>query len=139
MTKITISHLNINPLQYHFDELQTFLSNCPINFKILCIFESRLKTDISTATNIQLPGFNIEHMPTKSANGGSLLYIRDTINYLKPDLNVEKEKESVFIEILQKTFKIVIVGCIYRHLCMHPNKIQWSVFEISNRKTYQRK
>ena len=57
------------------------------------ISESRLKTDISTTTNIQLPGFNIEHMQTKSANGGALLYIRGTINYkLRPDLNMEKKK-----------------------------------------------
>ena len=45
-------------------------------------------------------------MPTKSANNGALLYIRDTLNYkLRPDLNVEKQKdlESIFIEILQKT------------------------------------
>ena len=57
-------------------------------------------------------------MPTKSANGGALLYIKDTINYkLRPDLNVEKEKEleSIFIEILQKTSKNFIIGCIYRH------------------------
>ena len=34
-------------------------------------------------------------MPIKSANGGALLYIRDTINYklTTPDLNVKKEKE----------------------------------------------
>ena len=33
-------------------------------------------------------------MPVKSANGGALLYIRDTINYkLTPNLNVKKEKE----------------------------------------------
>ena len=99
----SVFHLNINSLQYHFDELQTFLSNCPIDFQILGISESRLKSNISTTTNIQLPGFNIEHMPTKSANGGALLYIKDTINYkLRPDLNVEKEKEleSIFTEIL---------------------------------------
>ena len=63
-------------------------------------------------------------MPTKSANGGALLYIRDTINYkLRPDINVETEKEleSVFIEILQKISKNII-GCIYRHPCMHPKE-----------------
>ena len=101
-------HLNINSLQYLVDELQTFLSNCPTDFQILGISESRLKTDISTTTNIQLPGLNIEHMPTKSANGGALLYIKETINYkLKTDLNVEKEKEleSIFLEILQETSK----------------------------------
>ena len=115
-------HLNINSLQYHFDELQIFLSNCPIDFKILGISESRLKTDISTTTNIQLPVFKIEHM---FANGRPLLYIKDTINYkLRPDHNVEKENEleSIFIEILQKTFKNIIIGCIYRHPCMHPKE-----------------
>ena len=72
---------------------KTFLSNCPTDFQILGISESRLKTNISATTNIQLPGFNIEHMPTKSGNGGALLYIRDTINYkLRPGLNVEKKR-----------------------------------------------
>ena len=105
----SVFHLNINSLQYHFDELQTYLSNCPIDFQILGISESRLKTDIWTTTNIQLPGFNIEHMPTKSANDGALLYIRDTINNrLRPDLNVEKgARESIFIEILQKHPKML--------------------------------
>ena len=51
----SVFHLNINLLQYHFDELQTFLSNCPIDFQILGISELRLKTNISTTTNIQLP------------------------------------------------------------------------------------
>ena len=62
---------------------------------------------------------------TKSANGGALLSIRDTLNYkLRPDLNVEKEKEleSIFSKILQKTSKSVIIGWIYRHPCMHPKE-----------------
>ena len=108
-------HLNINSLQYYFDELQTFLSNYPIDFQILGISESRLKTDTSTTTNIQLPGFNIELMPTKSANSSALLYIKDTINYkLRPDFNVEKEKEleSISIKIFQKPSKNIIIGCI---------------------------
>ena len=49
-------------------------------------------------------------MPTKSANGGVILYIKDTISYkLRPDLNVEKEKEleSILIEIFQKNPKIL--------------------------------
>ena len=31
----SVFHLNINSLQYYFDELQTFLSNCPLGFQIL--------------------------------------------------------------------------------------------------------
>ena len=52
-------------------------------------------------------------------------YFKDTINYkLRPDLNEEKEKklESIFIEILQKTSTNIIIGCIYRHPCMHPKE-----------------
>ena len=92
---------------------------------MLGISGSILKTDISTTTNIQLPGFKTEQISTKSANGGTLLYIRDTANYkLRPDLNVEKEKEleSIFIEILQKTSSNVINGCIYRHPRMYPKE-----------------
>ena len=61
-------------------------------------------------------------MPAKSVNGGALLYIKNTVNYkLQPDLNVEKEKEleSIFIEILQKTSKNIMIGCIYNHPWMH--------------------
>ena len=64
-------------------------------------------------------------MPTKSINGGVLLYIRDNTNYKpRPDLYVEKGKEleSTFIEILQKASKNVIIGCIYRHSCVHPKE-----------------
>ena len=113
----SLFHLNINTLQYHFDKFHIFLSNCPIDFQILGISKSRLKPDISTTTSMQLPGFNIEHIPTKSANGGALLYIKDTINYkLRPEL------ESIFIEILPKTSKNIIIGCIYKHPCMYPKE-----------------
>ena len=65
--------MKLNSLQYHFNELETILSNCLIDFKILGISESRPKKDILTTTNIQFPEFNIEHMSTKSANNGSLI------------------------------------------------------------------
>ena len=64
-------------------------------------------------------------MPTKSANGGTLLYIKNGINYkLRPDLNINKDKvlESIFIEILTKSSKNSLIGCIYRHPCMHPKE-----------------
>ena len=107
--------MNINLLQFHFDELETFLANCPIDFQVLGIMESRLKEASPPATNIILPGFTYEHMPTKSANGGALLYIKNGINYkLRPDLNIHKDKEleSTFTEIITKNFKNIIAGFI---------------------------
>ena len=45
---------------------------CLIDSHILGISESRLKTDVSTTTNIQLSGVNIKHMPVKTENSGAL-------------------------------------------------------------------
>ena len=64
-------------------------------------------------------------MPTKLASGGALLYIKNGINYkLTPDLNTNKDKEleSIFIEIIAKSSKNILVGCIYRHPCIHPKE-----------------
>ena len=101
------------------------MGNYPIDFQILGITESRLKESNPPTTNIIFPRFTCEHMPTKSANWGTLLYIENSINYkLRPDLNINKDKEleSIFIEIITKNSKNILVGCIYRHPCMHPKE-----------------
>ena len=114
-------HLNINSFSFHFDELENLISKSKKDFQIIGISEARLKKTQETTTNIQLENFNIEHVPTESANGGVLLYIRKAINYkLRPDLMIYKKREleSVFIEIIQKDSKNMVVGCIYRHPCI---------------------
>ena len=57
--------MNINSPQAHFDQLQTFLANCLIDFQILGITESRLNKVNPPTTNIMLSGFTYEHMSTK--------------------------------------------------------------------------
>ena len=107
-------HLNNDSLSFHFDELENLISKSKNDFQIIGISETRLKE--SQETNIQLENFNIEHVPTESANGGVLLYIRKAINYkLRPDLMIYKKREleSVFIEIIQKDSKNMVVGCMY--------------------------
>ena len=72
---LALFHMSIKSLQFYFDELETFLANCPIYFQIPGITESRLKEANPPTTSMILPEFNFEHMPTKSANGDALLYI----------------------------------------------------------------
>ena len=65
------------------------------------------------------------NITTKSANGGALLYINNGINYkLRPDLNINKDKKlkSIFIEILTKNSKNILIGCNYKHPCIHPKE-----------------
>ena len=78
--------MNTNSLQFHFDGWAIFLINCPVDFQILGITESRLKEANTPTANIVLPGLTYEHMPTKLASGGALLYVKNGINYkLTPD------------------------------------------------------
>ena len=63
--------------------------------------------------NIDIPGYNIEHTPTKSDKSGALLYIPKELNYKnRNDLKLYKGKnlESVFIEVLSKFGKSTIIG-----------------------------
>ena len=63
--------------------------------------------------NIDIPGYNIEHTPTKSDESGALLYIPKELNYKnRNDLKLYKGKnlESVFIEVLSKFGKSTIIG-----------------------------
>ena len=49
------------------------------------------KTQGTTAI-IQLKNYNIEHVPTESANGGVLLYMKKAINYkLRQDFMIFKK------------------------------------------------
>ena len=121
----SLFHLDINSLSFHYDELESLISKSKNDFQIIHISETRLKKTQERTTNIHLKNYNIEHVPTESSNGGVLLYIKKAINYkLRPDLMIYKKREleSVFIEIIQKDSKNIVVGCIYRHPCMQQSE-----------------
>ena len=68
---------------------------------------------------MQLENYNIEHVPTESANGGVSLYIKKAINCkLRPDLMIYEKRELEIIEIIQKDSKNIVVGSyIDIHAC----------------------
>ena len=82
------------------------------------ITESCLKKGISPLSNINLQNYKIEHTPTESEKGGSLLWMSSDLTYKVWNdwkMYKSKELESVFIEIVNKgTEKKIIIGCIYR-------------------------
>ena len=115
---LSLMHLNISPLPYHFDELSELLNDLTIKFKTIGITESRLRPEKSPLTNINLPNYNIEHMPTKANKNGALLHISNELKYkVRNNLQIHKDKklESIFIEVILKSQKNVVLGCIYEH------------------------
>ena len=116
-------HMNISSLTYNFDQLHTLLIEINISFDVIRITETRFKKKTLKTTNIDINGYNLEHTPTETFCGGTLLYVKIKPNYIsRKDLKTYKKNElmSTFIEILTSSGKSIIVKCICRHPCMHP-------------------
>ena len=96
---LSFFHMNVCSLPKNFDSFNILLSKLNVSFDILAITESQIKKDSSNQINLQL-NYSIEHTPTKSSAGGTLLYISKRRSYqLRNDLRLyDPEKiESTFI------------------------------------------
>ena len=110
--------MNISSLPFHFYEFYALLSELNHSPNIIAISESRFKFSTQPIVKINLENYCVEYTPTESSNGGTLLYIKNDISYkLRNYLKIYKPKEleSIFIEIINKTSKNTIAGCIYKH------------------------
>ena len=99
-------HLNISSPPFHSGGLSELINDLTIKFKIIDITESRLRSNKSALSNINLPNFEIAHIPTKANKGGALLYISNELNYnIRNNLQTHKDKklESSFIEVRSKS------------------------------------
>ena len=77
---MTFLHLNISCLPSHINEFAELLSDLKINLKIIGITEIRLTTKKDLMNNVDIKGYNIQHTPTKSDEGGALLCISEELN-----------------------------------------------------------
>ena len=110
-------HLNISSISYHNDDLVLLITNCKTKPSVTGISESRMRTDRSPLSNINIDNYIYEYTSTKSSKGGTLLYTDKSLKYkLKkdPNLNNPKEIESTFIEITETKKKNTVIGCIYK-------------------------
>ena len=104
--------MTLSSLPYHFEEFDKLLNSLHIKFNVIGVTESRLKLNVQALVNINLKTYNTDENPTELEKGGVFLYISYDINYkVCKDLNVyeAKELESIFIEIINKNRKIVLL------------------------------
>ena len=81
-------HLNISSLKYHLDKL---INKSKTKFSVIGITESHLDKDIASLKNLHY--YNIQHTPTESNKGGSLLYISTDLRYkIRNDLKCINQK-----------------------------------------------
>ena len=75
---------------------------------------------------MQLLGFKIQHISTKSANSSAFPFTTDTKNDKpRPNLDATKEREleSILTEIFQKNSSNVIIDFNYSYPWMHPKEL----------------
>ena len=104
----------VSCLPFHFDDLASVLEESEHKFNILEYQSQVLYWDSSTIQTIDVQRYNIEHTPTKSPCGYTLLYKNNSFNYkVRKNLIIHKEKhlKSTLIEILNKNSKNIIARC----------------------------
>ena len=95
-------YLNISSLSYNYEQLHTLLADTGINFTIIGITETRLKTGQKALNNIDVEKYVIEHTTTDASCGRALLYIMCIVVYwVRNELKITKSKElqSIFVKM----------------------------------------
>ena len=109
---LSIIHLNVRSLQKNFDAFYEFLCNQPSSPDIICVTETRLKTQPSL--NIDISGYTFVHIDSPTTAGGVAMYISNALqfsvlNNLQLTVN---ECENIWIKLHDSN---LIISTIYRH------------------------
>ena len=93
---------NVRSLQLHLDELQThLLEELNYRFHIIGVSETKINATSSTQTtlNLNIPGYNFEHVPTPLLFGGVGMYISDQLKYSVIEKISNETFQAMWIEI----------------------------------------
>ena len=109
---LSIIHFNVRSLQKNFDAFYEFLCNQPCSPDIICVTETRLKTQ--PLLNIDISGYTFVHIDSPTAAGGVAMYISNALqfsvlNNLQLTVN---ECENIWIKLHDSN---LIISTIYRH------------------------
>jgi len=110
-------HYNARSLVKHDDKLKEFIDLFNTNFSIIGVTET---WERQTAKVLDLEGYECFSQYRQSKRGGGCcIFIKKdlSVNYkLRTDLSIfdEGKIETVFIELLPKKGKNIIIGTVYR-------------------------
>ena len=78
------AHLNISPLQAHFDELNVFLYKFSTHPSIIFLSETRI--NVNPLFNISIPGYTFLYTPSPTKAGGVGAYISNNLKFSVSEL-----------------------------------------------------
>ena len=127
LSNLSVFHLNIASLQYHFEELKILLNMLDLVFDCIMITETKLQKHNAPKIDINIPNYHLFHTPTEASKGGTLIYISNKlISKPRKDLEIYESKrvESTFSEIIIPNGKNILVGCVYKHHTIDPKEFE---------------
>ena len=108
---LNIMHLNIRSLRNKTTELSLLAQRAKAN--VIAITETWLDSSI-TDSEVMIPGYNIVRKDRSTLGGGVCLYVKDTLAYnTRTDLS-DDQFEAIWINLLSKKTKPILIGCVYR-------------------------
>ena len=112
-----IFHSNVNGLESKFGTLHTFLAGSTSKMDVIAITETSEQVNDGFLSNVKIEGYKLCNVATKSAKGGTALYVNEVYDsFERDDLKVQNDLvEAVWIEIKNNKSKNIVVGCVYRH------------------------
>lgn len=113
---LALAHINIRSLQKNFDDMHDFITAWTKAPDIVCVSETRLKHE--PLINVSLPGYNFEHVDSKSKAGGVAIYISTKFRY-EINQNIDTvclpDSESLWVTIFPSPQSQLTIAAIYRH------------------------
>ena len=83
LNNLNIFHTNINGLESKFDILHEYISNASLELDIVVITETSHKNGDFFTTNVSLEGYNEFYTPSNSSKGGTAIYVKKIMMYLR--------------------------------------------------------
>ena len=105
-----ILHYNVNSILNKMDQIES--RGRELNADIICLTETKLDDRVAEA-NFTLPGYNSEHRHRTSSGGGILVFIKDTLPYVRMQQLEHPKLEHVCIDVIVNK-KRYCVSTVYR-------------------------
>ena len=103
--------------QHLTSNLHEFILGSQPKLDILAITETSEQQKVFFLHDVEIKGYKISHMASKTSKGGIAVYVNENVNSIERiDLNIlHDEFEGTWVEIKNKHSRNIICGCIYRH------------------------
>lgn len=120
-SSLSLFHNNIRSLKRNLENLQVqLLDELDYHFNIIGVTETKITNSTQLNFNVEIPGYEFEHVPTPLASGGVGMYIDNTLEYVILEKHSNDAFQALWIELINSNKKNITCGIYRQH--SNPNR-----------------